>query len=168
MALTNCGYAMQSEDSRMEVHRILLDKCQELLQELSEDPRTRGDALLRKARRVLRQHRSPYDGTDPNVEFDTYYTQPGGLGLPGVGVRTIKPIQPGDIITADYGPDYQIPKAALREGMNPGPYQADFPYLSTVLNGLATSTSPEDDPEMVEEDKFYLDDDGSLKAGPET
>lgn len=26
--------------------------------------------------------------------------------------------------------------------MNPGPYQADFPYLSTVLNGLATSTSP--------------------------
>ncbi|KAF4695725.1 hypothetical protein FOZ60_003737 [Perkinsus olseni] len=197
MALSNCGYAMQSEDSRVEVHKILLEKCEQLLQDLSENPRARSDPLLRKARRVIKTHSLPDGGIrrsvlhvdatacgtlarwikhstqNPNVEFDTYYTQP------------------GDIITADYGPPYQIPKAALRGSMSPGPYQADFPYLSTVLNGLATSTSPlrpgrlfrmieslarieqqeeatEEYPEVLEEDKFYLDEYGNLKAGPET
>ncbi|KAF4654076.1 hypothetical protein FOZ61_008484 [Perkinsus olseni] len=222
MALSNCGYAMQSEDSRVEVHKILLEKCEQLLQDLSEDPRARGDPLLRKARRVIKTHSLPDGGgvrrsvlhvdatacgtlarwikhstQNPNVEFDTYYTQPGGLAIPGVGVKTIKPIHPGDIITADYGPPYQVPKAALRGSVSPGPYQADFPYLSTVLNGLATSTSPlrpgrlfrmieslarieqqeeatvrrlslEEYPEVLEEDKFYLDEYGNLKAGPET
>ncbi|KAF4663861.1 hypothetical protein FOL47_005529 [Perkinsus chesapeaki] len=177
MALSNIGYCNQSEEGRVEIHRLLLERCQQLLRDLSHNARTRGDPLLRRARKILRVHRKEkeqgeggvdnddiiipkqsilyidathcgtlgrwikHNNKDPNVEFYTYYTQPGGMSIPSVAIRACKAIKAGDIITADYGTEYQIPEMALRK---------------------------EDSPEVIPEDKFYLDDNGDLRATNDT